>query len=163
MNQSTSPNTLLPPEPATDPASYENDLVLWGEKQVGLLRTRKLEQLDLDNLIEELESMARKERRELVSRLKVLIMHLLKCQVQPDTMSASWEGTLFEQRSALHQLLEDSPSLRRYIAEFAQKAYADAVHMAVIETGMPAARFPPENPYTVEQLLDRKFVPARPA
>ena len=95
MNKLSSDNFSLP-EDTTDPGSYENDFLLWIEQQVELLRTRKFEQLDLNNIIEEMESVGKSLRRALGSRLKVLLMHLLQCEYQPDKISGSWLGTIAE-------------------------------------------------------------------
>ena len=149
----------FPPPDAIDPADYENDFLLWIDKQVGLLRARKFEQLDLNNIIEEMDSMGKSLRRELESRLEVLIMHLLKCQFQPSKKSGSWLGTIHEQRSQLHRLLEENPSLRRDVAQRAQRAYASAAHGASLETGLPESAFPAEMSYSVNQLLDRRYFP----
>ena len=159
MNESTRSNTIIPPADASDPAGYERDFVLWIDTQLEILRARKFELLDLDNIIEEFEAMGRNQRRELKSRLRVLLIHLLKCQFQPDRKSRSWLDTLKEQRIELRDLLTDSPSLRRHVAEVAATTYNNAVERAVIQTGMDRRCFPDENPYTAEQLLDSNFVP----
>jgi hypothetical protein len=152
-------DTFLPPNDATDPADYENDFLLWIEKQVELLRAKKFEQLDLDNLIEEMDSMGKSLRRELGSRLKVLLMHLLKCEYQPEKKSGSWLGTIHTQRDDIAALLEENPSLRREVPERAQRAYASAVHGASLETGLPETTFPSAIPYSTDQLLDPRFFP----
>jgi hypothetical protein len=158
MNKLSS-DTFLPPNDVTDPADYQNDFLLWIEKQVELLRAKKFEQLDLDNIIEEMDSMGKSLRRELGSRLKVLLIHLLKCQFQPEKKSSGWLGGIEEQRSEILDLLEQNPSLRREVSNGAQHAYASAVRRSSIETGLPASTFPVENPYSSEQLLDLDFIP----
>ena len=143
----------------TDPVDYESDFVLWIDKQVGLLHEQKFEQLDLGNIIEELDSMGKSLRGELSSRLRVLLLHLLKCQFQPENKSGSWLGTITEQRSEIASLLEQNPSLRREVAQRAQRSYAAAVHGASMETGLPGSIFPSTSPYSHEQLLDPDFFP----
>ena len=140
-------------------ADYEQDLVLWYERQIELLRERRFDQLDLDHLIEELESAVSKDRRELRSRLEVLLMHLLKCQLQHQHISGGWLGTLHEQRSAIAGLLEESPSLGPTVMQVAAKVYPVAVRRAAAETRLPGAGFPESNPYSQDQLLDLDFVP----
>lgn len=149
--------TAVVPELASP--DYEEDAVAWLENQIGLLRARKFDQLDIGNLLEELESIVRNERHELKSRLEVLILHLLKCQFQPSKRSGSWMGTINEQRSRLEDLLEDSPSLRRLIPEWVDALYARAARHAASETGLPRATFPESLPYTIAQLLDDNFLP----
>lgn len=151
-------STLRPPDESTDPAAYERDFALWIDTQLEILRARKFEQLDLDNLVEEFDDMGKNQRRELESRLEVLLIHLLKCQFQGERKARSWLNTIREQRSEIHRLLAHSPSLRRFVAEFAAAAYGSAVDRAIIQTGMHRSTFPAQSPYTVEQLLDPVFV-----
>lgn len=159
MNELTRNTTLRPPDDAADPAAYERDFALWIDTQLEILRARKFELLDLDNVIEEFDAMGKNQRRELKSRLAVLLTHLLKCQLQADHKSRSWLSTLRVQRAEIASLLADSPSLRGHIADVAAAAYGSAVDLAVIETGVPRPAFPSENPYTAEQLLNPDFVP----
>ncbi len=157
MNKPSIETNLLPDD--ADPAGYEHDVVLWFEQQVELLRTRQFNRLDLGNLIEELEAMPARDRRELGSRLEVLLMYLLKCQCQPERKSSSWLGTISGQRSEILRLPKESPSLRREVQRYADDSYSTAVFRASNETGLPASAFPPQNPFSCEQLLDFHFVP----
>lgn len=159
MNKLTSLDTLRTPDPDTHGPGHEADLVLWFEKQAAHLRAKKFERLDLENLIEELEAMAGRDRRELHSRIEVLLMHLLKCAFQPESKSASWIGTIGEQRSQIEKLLEQSPSLQLHVSEYARAAYPKAVKRAADQTHLPRAIFPKANPYSDEQLLDDDFLP----
>ena len=110
-------NDLKIPSPALAAPGYEEDAVVWMERQIELLRLRKFDQLDLENLLEELEGMVRSERRGLRSRLEVVMLHLLKYQFQPARRSRSWLATLGEQRRKVSLILEDSPSLRRTLGD----------------------------------------------
>jgi hypothetical protein len=92
---------------------YEEDFLAWTEQQAALLRAGLLEQLDLDNLAEELDTMGRSEWGELENRLEVLLMHMLKGDHQPARRSRSWKATMREQRNAIRRLLRRSPSLKR--------------------------------------------------
>jgi hypothetical protein len=82
------------------PSLYETDYVAWLEEQVGHLRPGRLSALDVPNVAEELEGLMRNERRELESRLEVLILHFLKWDHQPDQRANRWRATVEEQRSA---------------------------------------------------------------
>ena len=77
---------------------YEDDFVAWLEDQAGRARRGETEDLDLENIAEELEGMARGDRREIRNRLAVLVTHLLKCSAHTRRPSASWLGTIAEQR-----------------------------------------------------------------
>lgn len=99
------------------------------------------------------------ERRELRSRLTVLLIHLLKCQYQPQRKSSSWIATISEQRSQIAFQFEDSPSLAPHLMKYADKVYPTAVTRASLETMLPENTFPAVNPYTRIELLDLKFIP----
>ena len=109
--------TTHQPTITTNANLYEQDFYLWIETTAKQLKAGKFAEVDLDNLIEEIESMGRSEKRELKSRLIVLLMHLLKWQYQPEKRSESWRSTITEQRISIEALLEDSPSLQPLIAE----------------------------------------------
>jgi hypothetical protein len=148
------------PAPLCEAApAYEEDAVLWMEHQISLLRAGRCETLDLPRLIEELEGIVRRERRELSSRLKIIMLHLLKCEYQSSRKCRSWLSSLREQREEIALLLDDSPSLRAEVAAHARKRYRQAVRAARDETRLPLRTFPAELPYTAEQLLDDEFVP----
>jgi hypothetical protein len=138
---------------------YERDLHLWLEQQAALLRTGRLDELDVGNLVEEIEAMGRKERRAIKSNLVVLLTHLLKHQFQPDQRSTSWSASIVEHRQRLRDDFEESPSLRPYAAEVFARAYADARERASAETTLPLRTFPKASPYTLDQALDPRFLP----
>jgi hypothetical protein len=138
---------------------YERDFNLWLEQQAALLREGRLGELDLPNLVEEIEDMARKDRKAVKSNLTVLLMHLLKHQFQPEQRSSSWRGSIVKHRQRMRDDFEESPSLRPYAAEVFARAYADARERASAETGLPLRSFPRTSPYTLEQTLDAKFLP----
>ena len=115
--------------------------------------------LDIDHLIEEVESMGASELRQLQSRLEVLIMHLLKWQYQSKKQSRSWTLTIEEQRKRIKRLLKKMPSLKACIQEEALEAHGYAIIKSAKETGLDKSVFPCELPYTLEQLLDDNFYP----
>src|SRR5438093_12531420 len=91
---------------------YEQDFYAWTVEQSRLLRSGELSAIDAANIAEEIESMGRSDRRELRSRLAVLVMHLLKWRHQPGARSRSWSATVDEQRLQIEEVLAESPSLR---------------------------------------------------
>ena len=141
------------------PTSYDQDFFAWTQEQSRFLRAGALMQLDIPNLVEELESMGRNEKRELGSRLTVLLAHLLKWQFQPNLRSRSWELTLTEQRGQVEEVLEDNPSLHVRLAEIIERAYRYARIDAAKETGLTLTTFPARCPYTVEQILEFDWLP----
>jgi hypothetical protein len=144
---------------AEDQSLYERDFCLWLEQQAALLREGRFDELDLGNLIEEIEAMARKDRKGVKSDLVVLLTHLLKHQFQPEQRSSGWRGSIVEHRQRLRYDFEESPSLRPHADEVFARAYADARERASAETGLPLRAFPKSSPYTLAQTLDPKFLP----
>jgi len=138
---------------------YDEDFLLWTERQAALIRAGQLELVDWDNVAGEIEAMGSRERRELGTRLKVLVMHLLKWQFQPQGRSGSWRSTINDQRDELEQLLADDPSLRREIDSAVRKRYRTARANAAGETGLPLKSLPARCPYAAEQILDETFFP----
>lgn len=103
--------------------------------------------------------MVSREQKELRSRLHQVIKHLLKCQYQPKRKSTSWIATLDERRAAIARKLKRVPSYRQSIGPLARQAYPRVIRATARETRLPPGTFPPELPYTPEQLLDEGFVP----
>lgn len=137
---------------------YEQDFYLWTQTIVQQLREHKLNEIDLPNLIEEIESMGRSEKRELKSRLIVLLMHLIKWQYQPEKRSESWRSTITEQRICIEALLEDSPSLQPILTEVFEDCYQKARLKASDETGIKLNFFPKESPFNLEETLNNYFL-----
>jgi Domain of unknown function DUF29 len=144
---------------ADDQSLYERDFCLWLERQAALLREGRFDQLDLANLIEEVEAMARTDKKAVKNNLVVLLTHLLKHQFQPKQRSSGWRGSVVEHRQRLRDDFEESPSLRRHAAQVFASAYADAREQASAETALPLRTFPKSSPYTLEQTLNPKFLP----
>jgi Domain of unknown function DUF29 len=138
---------------------YETDFYAWTQEQVMQLKAQQWEQLDTVNLIEEIESLGRKERQELRNRLGLLLGHLLKWQFQPDKRSNSWLGTIREQRVQIKLLLQDSPSLKPYLNEVFLDAYELGLALAIRETQLGEQVFPEECIYTLEQVMNPEFIP----
>ena len=136
---------------------YDEDFFLWTQEQAALLRDKKLTELDLDNLAEEIESLGKCDRRELESWLRILMTHLLKWRYQSAERSGSWRGTITEQRLRIQRLLRDSPSLRAQMQAFAHSEYPDARTKALDETGL--LMLPETCPFTAAQILETAFWP----
>ena len=132
---------------------YDQDFYQWTQEQAALLKAGTLAQLDIENLIEEVESMGRSEKRELVSRLAVLLAHMLKWDYQPSRQGKSWENTIKVQRIDIRQVLKDSPGLKHQFEDIVYLAYEKAVIFASDETDLPETAFPETCPYTIEQIM----------
>jgi DNA-binding transcriptional regulator YdaS (Cro superfamily) len=140
-------------------SAYDRDYHAWLTRQAVLLAERRFADLDLDNLIDEIQDLARAEKREIENRLNVLLVHLLKWSHQPTQRSGGWASTIIEQRARLLKRLQESPSVRGYPGEVLDEEYAIARDKAAAETGLRAATFPRTCPYTIDQVLDPDFLP----
>ncbi|MBZ8180862.1 DUF29 domain-containing protein [Oscillatoria salina IIICB1] len=138
---------------------YDRDFYLWTETTANLLRENKFHQVDLDNLIEEIASMVKREKRELKSRLIVLLMHLLKWKYQSEKRSPSWSSTISEQRICLELLLEDSPSLKPFLAEVLSNCYRKARHLTAKKTNLHLDTFPEGCPFSESKILELDYLP----
>ena len=124
----------VPPPPVTVEAElYERDPLAWLEAQARALRERRLGDLDLDNLAEELEGMARADLREVQHRLQTLILHVIKVEQQPALYGLSWRNTIREQQRQIRDLLEEWPSLRQHLPRLFAKACERAIAAAADE------------------------------
>jgi Domain of unknown function DUF29 len=138
---------------------YETDFVQWTDRTVQLLRERQFNALDLDNIIEEIQDLGRRERQALYSNLKIVLLHLLKWQFQPSKRTNSWRATLREHRQRIQLQLKDSPSLNPYLAQSVDDCYTNARDLATDETGLPLSNFPETCPYEMSLILDPGFLP----
>jgi len=140
---------------------YETDYYQWAKHQAELLQKNDFLAMDIEHLIEELEGMARSDKRELESRLTVLITHLLKWNLQSSLKEhwQSWEKTIIEQRTQLESLLDKMPSLHSSLEPIMHDAYPYALKWVIRETRLSKETFPSHCPYSVNQLLDHDFYP----
>lgn len=127
---------------------YDIDFSAWIEKTAQALKVGNFQDLDLENLIDEIESMGRREKREIYSRTKVILMHLLKWKYQPQSQSTSWISTINEQRDQIKLVLKDSPSLKPYLIQQFPDCYQAARVNASLETQLPLVTFPEDCPFT---------------
>lgn len=132
---------------------YDQDFYQWTQEQAALLKAGALSQLDIENLTEEIESMGKSQKKELISRLVVLLMHMLKWDHQSDKRGRSWLKTIATQRTEIEILLYDNPSLKNELSNTVLKAYRLAVKQASTETGLGIGSFPLNCTYTIEQIM----------
>ena len=138
---------------------YDTDFYAWTQEQARLLREHRFDDLDLDNLVDEVESVGSSEKREIRNRLKVLLAHLLKWKFQPGFRGNSWRRTIREQREFIADIVESSPSLRNYVSKSMHGAYSGAMVAASEETGLAIGIFPDECPFSADEVLDLEFFP----
>ena len=138
---------------------YDTDFYAWANEQAKLLREGKFTTADIEHIVEELETLGRTEKRELTSRLVVLLTHLLKWRHQPSRRGNSWRLTIKEQRRALRRHLRDNPSLKGSLPEVLADAYGDAVLATARESGLDETTFPETCPWPFERIVSDAFWP----
>jgi hypothetical protein len=139
--------------------TYDTDFYTWTQQQASLLKAGRFSDADFENIIEEIESMGRSEKRELESRLSVLLLHLLKWKYQPARRSRSWRLSIDEQRIQFIRVLNENPGLKPHLHHVLTSAYELAVVKAAKETRLSEKRFPTECPFEWETLVKAGFYP----
>jgi hypothetical protein len=140
-------------------ATYQSDFHAWAFDQAKRLRAGK--SVDIENIAEELETLGRSERRELVNNLAVLIQHMLKLEVQRHKESRSWMLTVEEHRKRVNTLLRENPSLKSNLESSINEAYALAVILAAKDTGIDVSAFPEECQYSRGEIFGSNPLPKR--
>jgi hypothetical protein len=138
---------------------YDRDFHAWANEQAALLRSGKLAEVDIENVAEEIESIGRSEKRELVNRLTVILLHLLKWQFQPGLRSNSCRLSIEEQRYRLDHHMSDNSSLKAQLNQAMHDAYRLALVRAESETGLARSTFPTDCPYAFDQTISPDFWP----
>lgn len=137
---------------------YQKDFYKWSQVQASLLKKGELTKLDLEHIIEEIESLGKSDRRALYSQLVVLFQHLLKNTYVPEQKgnSRSWDATIFNTRKGIQKILKESPSLKKEFVKMFDEAYSEARQLAIIETNslyMHEEKFPLECPWSLNEIL----------
>ncbi len=140
-------------------STYEIDYAAWIFEQIEHMRQGNRGELDLDHIGEELADLGRSERRALASHLRNLMIHLLKWQFQGDRRGSSWQLSIDNARSEIHELLTEMPSLRGEFERRISIEYPRARRDAAKESDLSVDFFPAECPYTDKQLVDPEFLP----
>ena len=136
---------------------HERDFYSWTQEQARLVRAGRWSEVDRDNIAEEIESLGRGEFNKLESALRVLMLHMLKWDHQPEMRSRSWVLSIEAQRLEFDEILSDNPGLKPRIGEAMTRAYRRARIEAARETGLEKAAFSEANPYSYDDLVSRKF------
>ena len=138
---------------------YNQDYFAWLNEQADHLSEGRFFALDIPNLVDEIRDLGRTEKREIQSRLGVLLVHLLKWRYQSERRSGSWRATMIEQRARILKRVQESPSLRNYPAEILDEEYRLARAETAAESNLKESTLPAQCPFTIDQVLDPDFLP----
>ncbi len=138
----------------TKEMEYEKDFFKWVNTQAHFLRKKEFSKLDIENLIEEIESLGRSEKRTLQSYMEVLLMHMLKTKFQSEKRSKSWALSIKNSRLKIKQVLEENPSLKPKLPDIIKKSYESARLDAAQETDLDEKTFPKRCPWSKEEILE---------
>jgi hypothetical protein len=147
---------------------YDTDFYAWTQEQSAKLRALLTERtnldLDIENLVEEVDGMAGGDRKELVNRFAIILVHLLKLAYcfYPDPRK-TWRDSVQAQRTSIDIMFDQSPSLRRLAPELLTKAYNKALAQTKNETiDLSMEELPTVNPFDLDDVLDLTYIPEPP-
>lgn len=140
-------------------AGYDHDFYTWSMEQAQLVRDGQWSAVDRENVAEEIESLGREQFNKLESAFRVLMLHILKWDHQPERRSRGWMLSIKEQRLQLEDIVNDNPGLKPRIDEAIGRAYRKARVNAAQETGLDEAVFPDRCPYSYDDITSRTFSP----
>jgi hypothetical protein len=149
--------TAAPTLAAPRCAAYDDDFYTWTVQQAALLRAGDLSALDRENLAEEIESLGRSEFNRLASFYRLVLLHMLKWEHQPNLRSRSWAISIAAHRQHAIEVIADNPGLKPRLDEALERAYRHARLEAIAETGLPASAFPEALPFTRDETMSRPY------
>ncbi len=139
--------------------SYEGDVYGWSLEQARLLRDRRYDDVDIENVAEEMESLGRSQPAALQLSYRLIAAHLLKVLFQPERLTRSWTVTILRERLNAQDCIDASPSLKPRRQELFDAAYRRARKLAAAETGLPLETFPADPPFTLDELSSEDYTP----
>jgi Domain of unknown function DUF29 len=152
MNKPAHP--IAAPPPAYP--DYHKDGYGWAMAQAAIIRAGRLDSIDWENVAEEIESVGKSERSGVESALRVLMMHILKWEYQPNLRGTSWALSIKNQRQAYQDGMAENPSLKPELDAMRARAYRRSRIVAAQETDLPLSIFS-EQPLDWPTILDAPF------
>jgi Domain of unknown function DUF29 len=153
-NRSNPPGRPTGPQ---EPARYDRDLYSWAVEQAALLRAGRIAEADVLNIAEEIDDVGNEQYDKLESALRVILLHLLKWDHQPERRSRSWRGSIRAQRHHIQKVLRKNPGLKARLDEAVAEGYAAARIDAANETGLEDEVFPVDCAYSIEEIMERSI------
>ena len=139
-----------------DYPAYDADYAAWLDAQVGALREYRFDALDLEHLIDEVCDLGISNYNAFVSAIEIVLVHMLKWDVQPGKRSPSWIASIVEHRRRIARALKKNPSYKSRVAEAIEEAFDTATAKAAAETNLPLDAFPDANPYDWNAITGRE-------
>ena len=136
--------------------AYLEDYGAWITAQIDLLRDEHFDELDIENLLEELEGLSGSNFDAFVSAIRIVLIHMLKWDIQTDYRSRSWALTITEHRRRIERRLQKSPSYKARIDEAVTDSYRRARYDTAKETRLPLKSFPEACPFTFDEIMTRQ-------
>ncbi len=142
---------------------YERDFYRWVYENLELIKRGEYSLVDWENLMEEVEYMAKKYEEELKRRLGVYMEHRYKLEnlrafAGGERAGAGWKKSLLNQLVEISRILEDNPSLKNKLPELLQPAWKYALKR--LKAWLIKNHLEPENyhlpkacPYSYEEVL----------
>jgi Domain of unknown function DUF29 len=144
-------------------ACYDRDLYSWAVEQAGLLRAGRLAEADALNIAEELDDVGNEQYEKLESALRIILLHLLKWDHQPNRRSRSWQLSISVQRKHVVRVLRRNPGLKPLRDEAVTEAYEVARLEAAAQTLLEEDAFSLECPYSWNDIMEREIrLPSQP-
>lgn len=135
---------------------YEIDEIAWREKQIKMLESGKIDELDYDSLLKLLFEMTQSDKNSVLGLARIVVLHLLKLKYQPEKKTSSWFNSVAANRDTLLSLVS-SKTLMNYFITSLPRVYSIAKRLASGETGLSIKTFPEEIPFSAEEILDENF------
>ena len=97
------------------PSLYDTDYTAWAEQTAKLLRESRFDEIDMPALLEEIDGLARSDRKAIYSQLKRLIFHLIKMSYfsahHDERSGAGWKRTVVNARNEIEEVDARQPEL----------------------------------------------------
>jgi len=141
---------------------YDTDYQLWLEQTIAQLQTQDFSHIDLENLIEEIKSLGKRDKRAICSYLMRLCEHLLKVKYweqERETCIRGWTLEIRNFRLQIQLILKDSPSLKNYLQENFIQEYQNGRKLFLDATGLNSDIIPEDPCFNLEQVLDENWLP----
>jgi hypothetical protein len=143
------------PDAGREPARYDRDLYSWAVEQSALLRAGRISEADALNIAEEIDDVGNEQYDKLENALRVILLHLLKWDYQPERRSRSWMLSIAVQRKHALKVLRKNPGLKPLADEAVAEAFETARLEAAGETDLELDTFPLECPYSWHDIMER--------